>query len=619
MIFRLFNYFNRNKDLSIYERQKSNSFVILNLIALLFISVLFLVNIFNYDVNSKITISSLISFMAVMSIGLYFHKKKGLKVAGNIFSLLAVVSIAIFINFLSPGISALYKYVQGFYTALLLLSLCVIFASRRILLINSVIICISAIHVYIYAIHSEPALHKLITRGIVQYIMSVIGITSISYFAIKFSENAIMAANEDARIKEIQNQELISSEEEIRATNEELIATTEALQQSFDELSLAKSKVEESMRLKTLFLTNISHEVRTPMNGIMGFSKLINIPDLSEDTRQKYSDIIVSSSEQLLKIIDNILEVSVKEAENTHLELSEINLNQFISNILDVFKLKSEKKGIQLNSEFALLDAQSNIIIDQTRLYKALSNLIENAIKFTNEGQVVVGYKLKDRKLKFHVQDTGIGIDLNKTWNIFDRFVQEDETVTTKFGGLGLGLSIAKENIELLGGEINVHSAKNKGSVFSFEVLYTPSNILDVNILHDIHEEDKELIKNSKIFTILIAEDEEVNFYYLNELIKLIDSRISILHVRNGQEAIYACENQKINLILMDLKMPVLNGIEATIEIKKINPDITIIAQTAFSSTEEKNNALDAGCDAFITKPIKYDQLEPLLKKYLYV
>ncbi len=381
--------------------------------------------------------------------------------------------------------------------------------------------------------------------------------------------------------------------------------------QMYQELIIAKEKAEESDRLKTAFLHNISHEIRTPMNAIVGFSEFLRDETLPLEKRKHYTDIIIRSGQQLLSIINDIISIATIEAGQEKLYLSETDINDICRLLYDQYLPKAEFQKIKLLAEVENLNTPHIILTDSTKLSQVLSNLLANAIKFTHKGSITYGYRLIDNQIEFFVRDTGIGIPENMLNEIFKRFRQVRHTGTKLYGGSGLGLSISKAYVELMGGKIWVESEEDKGSTFYFTIPYTPlikANTDETNhAAITLHKKDKDL-------KVLVAEDDDTNYFLLEEILHL--AGIETIRAITGLEVIdLLLKNTDIKLILMDIKLPELDGLNATREAKKINPSIPIIAQTAFAQKEDKERALKAGCDDYISKPIDKDELLKKINK----
>ena len=378
------------------------------------------------------------------------------------------------------------------------------------------------------------------------------------------------------------------------------------------ELRKAKQKAEESNKLKSEFLANMSHEIRTPMNGIMGFASLLEDDDLSPESRRNYVQIIQNSTRQLLHIIDEILEVSKLQTRQVKKEDTKLNINEILMQCFSEFDRKAKNKGLSLYVKKGLPDGAARIYVDGEKLHKIIDNLLENALKFTQQGHVEMGYNRRRNKLEFYVKDTGIGISYDARELIFEQFSQEDKKLSRSEGGLGLGLSIVKGNVELLNGKIRLESEKGKGSTFFVDIPYQPVNPVFSK------KAGQATRASSAQTTVLITEDEEVNYQYLEILLKKYDATIKVMHAINGKEAVDLCKKYpEIKLVLMDLKMPDMNGLEATRLIKKQNPDLTVIAQTAYTSLQNQEEAKAAGCVSFLRKPTRKVDLFRVLDKYL--
>lgn len=382
---------------------------------------------------------------------------------------------------------------------------------------------------------------------------------------------------------------------------------------SEEQLLIAKDKAEESDRLKTAFLHNISHEIRTPMNAIVGFSGFLNDPGLPVEKRQHFTNILVQSSNQLLSIITDIINIATIEAGQLIKTEKAVNINHVLQMIFEQFSMSARDKDVEFNYKTALPDNEAIIATDNTKLIEILSNLISNALKFTRKGQIGFGYLLKNDYLEFYVEDSGIGIAVEMHQEIFKRFRQIETTANRQFGGSGLGLSISKAYVELLGGKIWVNSELGKGAKFNFTI---PYNKIISDIINNAKVVDDPTLEIKKSVTILIAEDEDSNHFLLEEL--LADIECNIIRAVNGLEAIEICKsNPLIELVLMDIKMPEVDGYEATRQIRKFNAALPIIAQTAHALPEDKDKAFEAGCNDYLSKPINREKFFEMIRKYL--
>jgi len=388
------------------------------------------------------------------------------------------------------------------------------------------------------------------------------------------------------------------------------------------ELKEAKEKAEESDSLKSSFLANMSHEIRTPMNGILGFTELLKEPKLTGEVQQEYIAIIEKSGERMLNTINDIIDISKIESGQMEIYHSDTNINEKVKDIYTFFRRDAEKKYIQLSYHNPLTEEASIIKTDREKVYTVLSNLVKNAIKFTDQGSIKFGYEKKDGYLEFFVKDTGIGVQKAQKEFIFDRFRQGSESRTRNYEGAGLGLSISKAYVEMLGGKIWVESkseqefssrfSSGKGSTFFFTIPYNPVN--EVNPSENAEIIIKKQEKQIRKLKILIADDDEIS----QMLIQIVTQPISngILKVSSGLDAIEACRNNPdIDLVLMDIKMPGMDGYEATRQIRMFNKTVVIVTQTAYGLNGDKAKAIAAGCNDHISKPVDPVLLLAMIKR----
>ena len=378
------------------------------------------------------------------------------------------------------------------------------------------------------------------------------------------------------------------------------------------ELIKAKEKAEESDRLKSAFLANMSHEIRTPMNGILGFADLLKQPQLSGEQQQEYIRIIESSGTRMLNILNDIIDISKIEAGLMKVTLSETNINEQIEYIHTFFLPETERKGLFFFVKPFLPSNEVTIKTDREKIYAIMTNLIKNAIKFTDKGSIELGYSKKGEFIDFFIKDTGMGIAKERQQAIFERFIQADISDKRAFQGAGLGLSITKAYVEMLGGQIWCESKENKGSEFHFTIPYITVSERGTDI--EVKYEDKYGTHINKM-KVLIAEDDEISDLFIT--IFLEKYNCELLHVKTGVDAVETCrKHPDIDLVIMDIKMPEMNGYDATENIRLFNKKVIIIAQTAFALTGDKEKAIESGCNDYIAKPINQAALSALIRKY---
>lgn len=380
------------------------------------------------------------------------------------------------------------------------------------------------------------------------------------------------------------------------------------------ELIVAKNHAEESDRLKSAFLANMSHEIRTPMNGILGFAELLKESSLDGDKQQEYIKIIVDSGKRMLNIINDIVDISKIESGQMDVDITESNINKQLDYIFDFFRPEVEAKGMTLSYSKPLKDDETLIKTDPEKLYAILINLVKNAIKYSDKGSIEFGYRLtKQNMLEFFVKDTGIGISEDMHQAIFERFIQAKGTDTALRQGAGLGLAITKAYVNMLGGEISVESKKGKGSVFYFTI--PNDTIKSEKMIFETRETEETALKSVDDLKILVVEDDETSGKLITMVVKKFARET--LRARNGAEAVEICKEIKdIDLILMDIQMPLMNGYEATTEIRKFNDKVIIIAQTANAFEGDKTRALANGFNDYISKPIDRTKIEGFVNQY---
>ncbi len=381
-----------------------------------------------------------------------------------------------------------------------------------------------------------------------------------------------------------------------------------------ENLKNALEKAQESDRLKSAFLANMSHEIRTPMNSILGFTELLQNPKYSAEQKHEFINIIQINGKRMLDTINDIIDISKIETGQMTLSYKNTNVNEIIMDISKQLGWQAKQKGIELNYQMPLENSKAEICTDTTKLTSILTNLVKNAIKFTDKGGVLYGYELIDENsfLKFFVKDTGIGIPDERKQAIFNPFEQADIEDFDARQGSGLGLSIAKAYTEMLNGKLWFDSTVGKGSSFYFTIPFKPC------------KEEEEFVQTPPAKTpgdayisklkILIAEDNNTNLWLLSMF--LADYKPEILIAENGKKAVEIAKNHPdLDLILMDMKMPVMDGYEATRKIREFNKDVVIVAQTAYALAGDDIKALEAGCNGYIAKPLNQNKLVDIINK----
>ena len=411
--------------------------------------------------------------------------------------------------------------------------------------------------------------------------------------------------------KEILLQKFADANRKLMLANEQLAIANKKLKE-YEEKA---QKAENASKMKTLFLANMSHEIRTPLNAIEGFSRVIVETDSQED-RMKFYEIIESNNNRLQSLVNEILDLSRVESGEIVMKKTSTDLNELCAGVKNIFKFRCPDT-VKLVWEKPLMTVTMNT--DSNRLTQVFSNLISNALKHTATGRITYGYKLQEeaQKIEFFVEDTGSGIAKKDIEQIFETYVSRDAETTKN--GYGLGLPLCKIIVEKLGGTISVESEVGKGSTFHFIMPFEgtiggldqtkTASTTSVRTIRISERSD-----DAKMKKILVAEDEDSNY----ELVKIVlQKRYRLLRAHNGIEAVTINEDEKPDMILMDIRMPEMNGLDATRIIKEVSSDTPVVALSAYAFEENVREAKAAGCDDFLAKPFKVENLIEVVRKYL--
>ncbi len=393
---------------------------------------------------------------------------------------------------------------------------------------------------------------------------------------------------------------------------------TEVTQKKKAEIALkeAKENAVESDRLKTLFLANMSHEIRTPLNGILGFSSLLADEDVEDEHRKLYGKIIENSSQRLMTVIDDILDISMIESNQLKIEYSDFDMNDMLEELQVFYQNHYRDKLEKIDFKLRQCDRAKNLVVysDKDRIYQLYKNLLDNAFKFTSEGSIEFGIKnVDDISMELFVKDTGIGIRETKHDVIFQSFRQAEEGQERKYEGSGLGLAIVAGITEKLNGQVEVKSKPGKGTEFKISI---PHNRNQSKVLNRIHLQlSDSLSKHLKEKTIVSFEDDNLSVEFLKTVVESMGYKL--VNFTYAEEGIEFLEQNQADMIFMDVQLPQMNGYEATKIIKSGHPEVPIVMQTAFAMSMDKDKAYNAGCDDYIAKPLTIDSLKNKIDKYL--
>ncbi len=380
------------------------------------------------------------------------------------------------------------------------------------------------------------------------------------------------------------------------------------------ELLAAKEKAEENDRLKSAFLANMSHEIRTPLNGILGFVQLMRSSKPDQADVQKYLDIIEKSGERLNSLLNGLIDLAKIETGQVDVIVKPTSINSQVQYVIDFFTPEARKKNLLLYAAKPLNWENDVVETDPNLLQAILTNLVKNALKYTEQGYIELGCQINDGFLELSVRDTGIGIPPEKQSIIFERFIRANNDLTNPYDGAGLGLSISIAYAKCLGGDIKLESAIGKGSTFTLRLPYKPARKHHLQSV--MQPETGTHFKIGKKIKILIADDDPASVLLLKTSLESISS--DILIAQDGNEAFELFnKHPDLDLILMDIKMPGADGLAVTRMIKERKPHLPVIAQTAFAMLSDKQKAMEAGCDAYIAKPINIEMLSQLIQMLL--
>lgn len=425
------------------------------------------------------------------------------------------------------------------------------------------------------------------------------------------SSQIIAFCNDVTQIKQYEK-ELKEKNEEYYALNEELEENIKWIQKVNNELKIAKEKAEESDRLKSAFLANMSHEIRTPLNGIIGFSALLNKKGLNKDTYKRYANIIENSGKRLLSVVNDVFDISLIQSDQMKIEKNTFNINELLDEVVTLYQTiqKEKLKDISLKL-IKSSDKEIKLNNDQYRLHQIFKNLLDNAFKFTKKGEIEFGYlPVKDDEITFYVKDTGIGIPKKFQHNIFSAFRQVDDSITRDYEGAGLGLSICEGLLQRMGGNIWVESEVNQGSIFYFTLSLKEGK--RIKKVEDQRNVSKSLLKDKMI---LIVEDDLVSYEFLRIFLENLGGGGGIIQTSSGEDAVKIIKDNRIDLVFMDIRLPGIDGYETTRRIRKVNKDVKIIAQTAYVLQNDREKSIKAGCNEYLTKPLKENELIELIEK----